>query len=392
MDTTYALPGPLVEPVEDLTAAELARYSRHLLLPEVGVEGQRRIKSARILVMGAGGLGAPVLTYLTAAGVGTIAVVDDDVVEDSNLQRQVLFGHEDLGRRKVEVAAERLRDINPHVRVVEHPTRVDASNALEIFAGYDLVVDGTDNFATRYLVNDACVLLGVPYVWGSVFRFEGQVSVFWEEHGPQYRDLYPDPPPAGLVPSCAEGGVLGSLCAMVGATMATEALKLVVGTGEPLVGRLLLLDALSMRWRSFPVDRQPGTLRVASLDEWPYEERCAVPRPGSGSSSDDPTQDQITVDELRALLQGADRTGVTVVDVREPFEHSLGAIDGSLLRPSGGLATSQGRAELLSYPALVVYCKSGARSQAAADKLRGDGHPDVRSLVGGFDAFSRAGV
>ncbi|GCD20783.1 molybdopterin-synthase adenylyltransferase MoeB [Cellulomonas algicola] len=382
------LPGPLVEPAGELTREETARYSRHLLLPEVGDAGQRRLKAARILVMGAGGLGAPVLTYLAAAGVGTIAVVDDDVVDVSNLQRQVLFGHDDVGRRKVEAAADRMRAINPHVTVVEHAVRVDASNALDLFRGYDLVIDGTDNFATRYLVNDACVILGLPYVWGSVFRFEGQVSVFWEQYGPQYRDLYGEPPPPGLVPSCAEGGVLGSLCSMVGATMATEALKLIVGTGEPLVGRLLVLDALAMRWRSLPVARQEGTLRVRTLDEWPYEERCALPGAARSATA---AGAEITVPQLQELLaRPGGRDGVTLVDVREPFEHELGAIPGSLLRPSGDLRTREGRAELLGHPAVVLYCKSGARSAACLSALRADGHADVRTLVGGYDAFARS--
>ncbi|MDM8085112.1 molybdopterin-synthase adenylyltransferase MoeB [Cellulomonas cellasea] len=377
---------PLVAPSEELTTEELARYSRHLLLPEVGVEGQRRMKSARVLVVGAGGLGAPVLTYLAAAGVGTIAVVDDDVVDVSNLQRQVLFGRADVGRRKVDVTAARLNEINPHVRVITHATRIDASNALDLFRGYDLILDGTDNFATRYLVNDACVILGLPYVWGSVFRFEGQVSVFWEEHGPQYRDLYSEPPPAGLVPSCAEGGVLGSLCSMVGATMATEALKLIVGTGEPLVGRLLVLDALSMRWRSFPVLRQPNTLRVRDLDEWPYEERCALPAPAAVEHS---PGSHITVGDLRALLAQPDEAaGVTLVDVREPWEHQMGAIPGSVLMPSGKLSDATARAELLRHDSVILYCKSGMRSQTCLTALQADGHPGARTLVGGYDAFA----
>ena len=386
MTTTSAphvvVPGPLVEPTHDLSREEIARYSRHLLLPEVGLEGQRRLKSARILVVGAGGLGAPILTYLAAAGVGTLGVVDDDVVDASNLQRQVLFGSDDLGRPKVEVTAERLAAINPHVEVVAHPVRVDATNALDLFAGYDLVLDGADNFATRYLVNDACVLLGLPYVWGSVFRFEGQVSLFWERYGPQYRDLYSEPPPAGLVPSCAEGGVLGSLCAMIGATMASEALKLVVGAGDPLVGRLLVLDALSMRWRSFPIARQPGTLRVGSLDEWDYVARCDLPQAAPGAD------DQITPAELRRRLdepEGARR--FALVDVREPFEHELGAIPGSILLPRAQVTTPEGVALLSEFDDVVLYCKSGARSQACLARLRDAGHPGVRSLAGGIDAW-----
>jgi adenylyltransferase/sulfurtransferase len=380
-----SLPGPLVEPTGELTAEETARYSRHLLLPEVGVEGQRRLKSARVLVVGAGGLGAPILTYLAAAGVGVLGVVDDDVVDVSNLQRQVLFEASDVGLAKVDASARRLRGINPHIEVVTHRERIGTGNALDLFARYDLVLDGTDNFATRYLVNDACVLLGLPYVWGSVFRFEGQISVFWERYGPQYRDLYSEPPPAGLVPSCAEGGVLGSLCAMVGAAMASEAVKLIVGAGTPLVGRLLVLDALDMRWRSFPVARRPDTLRVASLDEWPYEARCSLPGP------DEPPADaaaEITAQEVRALLADTGATAtVALVDVREPFEHALGAIDGSLLIPRGLLATEAGRQSLRQYDTVILYCKSGMRSQASLRVLKDAGYRDVRSLIGGMDAW-----
>ncbi|WP_273651133.1 molybdopterin-synthase adenylyltransferase MoeB [Cellulomonas fimi] len=379
-----SLPGPLVEPRHDLTADEVARYSRHLLLPEVGLDGQRRLAGAKVFVVGAGGLGAPVLTYLAAAGVGTIAVVDDDVVDHSNLHRQVLFGTDDVGRAKVDVTAERLRRINPHVRVLTHRTRVSPENALDLFRGYDLVIDGTDNFATRYLVNDACVILDLPYVWGSVFRFEGQVSIFWARYGPQYRDLYSEPPPPGLVPSCAEGGVLGALCAVVGATMATEAVKLVLGIGESLVGRLLTLDALSMRWRSFAIPVQEDTLRVRTLQEWPYEERCALPSAVPGGAA-------ISVAELRDLVaRGEVGRTVHVVDVREPFEHALGSVPGSVLVPSGRFAAAETRARLLEHERVVLYCKSGARSSTCLDLLRRDGHPDVRHLTGGFDAFDRA--
>lgn len=380
-----ALPGPLVEPTQELGPEEIARYSRHLLLPEVGIEGQRRLKSARILVVGAGGLGAPILTYLAAAGVGMLTVLDDDVVDVSNLQRQVLFGEDDLGRPKVDAAAARLRTINPHVDVITHQVRVGPTNALGLLRGHDLVLDGTDNFATRYLVNDACAILDLPYVWGSVFRFEGQVSVFWERYGPQYRDLYSEPPPPGLVPSCAEGGVFGSLCAMVGATMASEALKLIIGAGDPLIGRLAVLDALAMRWRYFPVARQPGTLRVESLDEWAYEAACGLPASETDGAA---TDTQITAAELRRLLDDPEGArGLVLVDVRELFEHELGAIPGSVLIPRGELATPEGRARLLAYESIVLYCKSGARSKASMVDLRAKGHAGVRSLVGGIDAW-----
>jgi adenylyltransferase/sulfurtransferase len=266
---------PLVEPGPQLSPEQVRRYSRHLLLPDVGVLGQRRLRAARVLVVGAGGLGSPALLYLAAAGVGRIGIVDDDVVEVSNLQRQVVHGQADLGRPKVESARDRVLEVNPEVDVVAHRLRLDSSNALELMSGYDLVLDGTDNFATRYLVNDACAILGLPYVWGSIFRFDGQVSVFWAAHGPTYRDLHPDPPPPGSVPSCAEGGVLGVLCGAVGSVMATEAVKLITGAGEPLVGRVLVYDALDMSWRTVTVRRNPAVAPITELVD--YVAFCGVP-------------------------------------------------------------------------------------------------------------------
>jgi adenylyltransferase/sulfurtransferase len=248
---------PLVEPAEDLSVEEIARYSRHLIIPDVGVPGQKRLKNAKVLVVGAGGLGSPALLYLAAAGVGTLGIVDFDVVDESNLQRQVIHGVSDIGKLKAQSAKESIAEINPHVHVVLHTERLDSDNALDIFRPYDLILDGTDNFATRYLVNDACVLLGKPYVWGSIYRFEGQVSVFWNEHGPNYRDLYPEPPPPGMVPSCAEGGVLGVLCASIGSVMVTEAIKLITGIGESLLGRLMVYDALEMTYRQIKIRKDP---------------------------------------------------------------------------------------------------------------------------------------
>src|SRR3954452_13525557 len=248
---------PLVEPAAELAPDEIHRYSRHLLLAEVAGIGQRRLKNAAVLVIGAGGLGSPVLLYLAAAGVGTLGIVDDDVVEASNLQRQVIHGVSDLGRTKAESACSSIRELNPSVDVVLHQVRLEASNALEIFAGYDLIVDGTDNFATRYLVNDAAALLGKPYVWGSILRFDGQVSVFWDAYGPNYRDLYPEAPPPGSVPSCAEGGVLGVLCAQIGSVMVNEAIKLITGIGQTLLGRVLIFNALQMSWRELKVRKDP---------------------------------------------------------------------------------------------------------------------------------------
>ncbi|HEY6315839.1 MAG TPA: molybdopterin-synthase adenylyltransferase MoeB, partial [Streptosporangiaceae bacterium] len=248
---------PLVEPADELTVDEVRRYSRHLIIPDVGMTGQKRLKNAKVLCVGAGGLGSPALLYLAAAGVGTLGIIDFDVVDESNLQRQIIHGQSDVGRSKAESARDSIREINPYVNVVLHETRLDSDNAMEIFAGYDLIVDGTDNFATRYLVNDACVLLGKPYVWGSIYRFDGQASVFWAEYGPCYRCLYPEPPPPGMVPSCAEGGVLGVLCASIGSIQVNEAIKLITGIGEPLAGRLMIYDALEMTYHSVRVQKDP---------------------------------------------------------------------------------------------------------------------------------------
>src|SRR5919198_508462 len=249
---------PLVEPAEELSKEEVARYSRHLIIPDVGVDGQKRLKNAKVLVVGAGGLGSPALLYLAAAGVGTLGIVEFDVVDESNLQRQIIHGQSDIGRSKAESARDSVQEINPLIQVNIHEQRLDSSNVMELFAQYDLIVDGTDNFATRYLVNDACVLLGKPYVWGSIYRFDGQASVFWAEHGPCYRCLYPEPPPPGMVPSCAEGGVLGVLCASIGSIQVTEAIKLLTGVGEPLVGGLMVYDALEMTYRKIKVRKDPN--------------------------------------------------------------------------------------------------------------------------------------
>src|SRR5882757_7938103 len=256
VEVPVSLP-PLVEPAAELTVDEVRRYSRHLIIPDVGMDGQKRLKNAKVLCVGAGGLGSPALLYLAAAGVGTLGIVDDDVVDESNLQRQVIHGQSDIGKPKALSAKESVAEINPLVTVNVHQLRLDSSNVLDIFRDYDLIVDGTDNFATRYLVNDACVLLGKPYVWGSIYRFEGQVSVFWEQYGPNYRHLYPEPPPPGMVPSCAEGGVLGVLCASIGSVMVTEAIKLITGIGDTLLGRLIVFDALEMSYRTIKIRKDP---------------------------------------------------------------------------------------------------------------------------------------
>ena len=270
---------PLVEPAESLSKAEVERYSRHLIIPDVGMTGQKRLKNAKVLVIGAGGLGSPALLYLAAAGVGTLGILDFDTVDESNLQRQVIHGQSDIGKSKALSAAESVAEINPFVTVNLHTERLDSGNALQIFGDYDLILDGTDNFATRYLVNDACVLLGKPYVWGSIYRFEGQVSLFWAEYGPHYRDLYPEPPPPGMVPSCAEGGVLGVLCASIGSIMVTEAIKLITGIGETLLGRLMVYDALEMTYRTVKIRRDPAGEPITELID--YEAFCGVGVRGS---------------------------------------------------------------------------------------------------------------
>jgi molybdopterin/thiamine biosynthesis adenylyltransferase/rhodanese-related sulfurtransferase len=376
---------PLVEPAADLSVAEIRRYSRHLIIPEVGMEGQRRLKNSRVLVVGAGGLGSPALMYLAAAGVGTLGVLDFDVVDESNLQRQVIHGTADVGRAKAESARDAVREINPLVRVVLHQERLDSDNALEIFAGYDLIVDGTDNFATRYLVNDACVLLGRPYVWGSIYRFDGQASVFWAEHGPCYRCLYPEPPPPGMVPSCAEGGVLGVLCGSIGSIQVTEAIKLLAGIGAPLVGRLMVYDALEMSYRAVTVRKDPEcplcgkNPTIDSLID--YDAFCGTVSAAGAAAAADST---ITAPELKAMFdRGED---FLLVDVREPAEYDIVRIPGSVLIPKGELA-----ARLSSLPQdkpVVLHCKTGGRSAEALAVLKGAGFSSARHLQGGVTAWA----
>ncbi|MBV9723392.1 MAG: molybdopterin-synthase adenylyltransferase MoeB, partial [Mycobacterium sp.] len=315
---------PLVEPADELTRDEVARYSRHLVLPDLGVDGQKRLKNARVLVIGAGGLGAPTLLYLAAAGVGTIGVVDFDVVDESNLQRQIIHGVSDIGRSKAQSARDSIAEVNPLVQVRLHEVRLEADNAVALFEQYDLIVDGTDNFATRYLVNDAAVLAHKPYVWGSIYRFEGQVSLFWEDapggRGLNYRDLYPEAPPPGMAPSCAEGGVLGVLCASIASVMGTEAIKLITGIGEPLLGRLMVYDALEMSYRTITIRKDPSTPRITELID--YEEFC-----GSSAEAADAVADSvITPYELRDLLDSGKK--VALIDVREPVEWDINHIPG----------------------------------------------------------------
>ncbi|GAA3671186.1 adenylyltransferase/sulfurtransferase MoeZ [Arthrobacter ginkgonis] len=369
-----AAPAPLVAPGPELTAEELNRYSRHLIIPEVGMEGQRRLKNARVLVVGAGGLGSPVLLYLAAAGVGTLGIVDDDAVDASNLQRQVVHGTADVGRPKTASAAETVRGINPLVRVVEHRERLDASNALDIMAGYDLVLDGTDSFATRYLVSDATAILGKPCVWGSILRFDGQVTVFWAGNGPTYRDLHPEPPLPGTVPSCAEGGVFGALCGQIGSAMAAEAIKLLTGIGEPLLGRVLVLDALAMRWREVRLRPDPEAVRPAELLP-DYADFCGLP-----AERELPVLDAA---ELARLLvaRAAGETEFLLVDVREAGEAAIVAIDGAVLVPRGELLS--GETELPREVPVVLHCKSGARSAEVLGHLLDRGY-DARHLAGGI--------
>ena len=368
----------------ELTNEEVARYSRHLIMPEVALEGQKKLKSARVLTIGAGGLGAPLAMYLAAAGVGTIGVVDFDVVDESNLQRQIIHGTSDVGRPKLESARQTIEDINPNVKVEGFEEQLTSENALDIFRDFDIIVDGTDNFPTRYLVNDACVLLGKPNVYGSIFRFEGQASVFYAEEGPCYRCLYPEPPPPGLVPSCAEGGVLGILPGAIGVIQATETVKLILGIGEPLIGRLLLYDALSMRFREMKLRKNPecpicGEHRtIHELID--YEEFCGIPQAQAAEQENEVPE--ISVQELKQKLDSGE---ISVLDVREPHEYAVANI-GAPLVPLGELPERM--AELDRDRPLAVHCKSGARSARAVKLLKDAGFENVYNVAGGINAWS----
>ena len=366
-----------------LTNDEVARYSRHLIMPEVGMDGQLKLKAASVLCIGAGGLGSPVAMYLAAAGVGRLGLVDFDVVDYSNLQRQIIHGTPDVGRPKLDSARDSLAAINPEVRIDTHNVALSSSNALDLFREYDIIVDGTDNFPTRYLVNDACVLLGKPNCYGSIFRFEGQASVFGAPGGPCYRCLYPEPPPPGLVPSCAEGGVLGILPGVVGTIQATEAVKLIMGAGEPLIGRFLIYDALRMRFRELKLRKDPecpvcGEHRtVTELID--YDQFCGIAPPAS-AAADPPPSDDATVEQLKARLD--EREEPFILDVREPQEYQICNIPGSTLIPLGDLPSRlhelEGRGEM------IVHCKSGARSAKAVKLLREAGFAQAKNLRGGI--------
>ncbi len=371
---------PLVEPAAELSVEEVRRYSRHLIIPDVGMDGQKRLKNAKVLAVGAGGLGSPTLMYLAAAGVGTLGVVDFDVVDESNLQRQIIHGQSDIGKPKAVSAKESINEINPFVDVRLHEERLDSSNVMEIFADYDLIVDGTDNFATRYLVNDACVLLDKPYVWGSIFRFDGQVSVFWDSHGPNYRDLYPVPPPPGMVPSCAEGGVLGVLCASVGAVQATEAIKLITGIGETLLGRLMVYDALEMTWRTIKVRKDPNAEPITELID--YDAFCGVVSEEATAAARGST---ITVGELKDMIDAG--KDFLLVDVREPNEYEIIKIPGSVLIPKDRILGGEALAELPHDKPIVLHCKSGARSAEALAAVKAAGFAGAVHVQGGVLAW-----
>ncbi|HYH78663.1 MAG TPA: molybdopterin-synthase adenylyltransferase MoeB [Longimicrobium sp.] len=378
----------------DLSTEESVRYSRHLILEGVGPRGQRRLKQGRVLVVGAGGLGSPVAMYLAAAGVGTLGIADFDVVDTTNLQRQVIHGTSWVGRTKLDSARDRIAEINPFVEVIPHPERLTSANALEVVRDYDLVVDGTDNFPTRYLLNDACVLLGKPNVYGSILRWEGQASVFWAGHGPCYRCLFAEPPPPGLVPNCAEGGVLGVLPGIVGSIQAAEALKLLLGEGEPLTGRLLLFDALRMRFREMRLRRDPAcpvcgeNPSIRELID--YERFCGItpeaPSREGGMDDDDDRIPEMSVTELKERLDRGDP--LTIVDVREPFEWEIGNLagHGARLIPLKELSGRAG--EIDPADEVVVHCRSGARSARAVEILRGKGYTRLWNLQGGILAWS----
>lgn len=379
---------PLVEPAAHLSVDEVRRYSRHLIIPDVGMEGQKRLKNARVLVVGAGGLGSPALMYLAAAGVGTLGLVDFDTVDDSNLQRQIIHGASDVGKSKVQSAAASVKEINPYVNVQIHETALENDNVFDIFADYDLIIDGTDNFATRYMVNDAAVLSGKPYVWGSIFRFEGQSSVFWAEQGPCYRCLYSEPPPPGMVPSCAEGGVLGVLCASIGSIQVNEAIKLITGIGDPLVGSLMVYDALDMEYRKIKVRKDPNCAlcgdnpTVTELID--YEDFCGTV---SEEAADAITGSTITAGELNEWIkEGRD---IDIIDVREPVEWDIVRIPGARLIPKGDIITGAALQDLPTDKQAVFYCKAGIRSADALAAAKAAGLSNAVHVQGGITAWAK---
>ena len=389
MTSSLVKPPALVSPGPALTVDEVRRYSRHLIIPDVAMAGQQRLMNAKVLCVGAGGLGSPALMYLAAAGVGTIGIVEFDTVDESNLQRQIIHGQSDIGKSKAQSAKAKILEINPYVKVVTHEVRLDNSNVKEIFSQYDIIVDGTDNFATRYLVNDACVLLKKPYVWGSIYRFDGQASVFWAEYGPCYRCLYPEPPPPGMVPSCAEGGVLGVLCAPIGSIQTTEAIKVITGVGDPMIGSLMIYDALEMSFRKIKVRKDPNcplcgdnpTQRDLLPD---YEAFCGVLSDAAEVAVKDAT---ISVTELAGKI--AAKEEFYLVDVREPSEFEIVRIPGSHLIPKQGFLDGTVLATLPQDKPIILHCKSGVRSAECLAILKGAGFADATHVAGGVIAWAK---
>ena len=386
----------LVEPADELSVDEVRRYSRHLIIPDVGMIGQKRLKNSRVLMIGAGGLGSPGLLYLAAAGVGTIGIVEFDEVDESNLQRQVIHGQSDIGRPKAESARDSIAEINPLVQVIVHNERLDNDNVREIFSGYDLIVDGTDNFATRYMVNDAAYFMKIPYVWGSIYRFDGQASVFapsMDENAPCYRCLYPEPPPPGMVPSCAEGGVLGVLCASIGSIQTNEAIKLLTGIGDPLIGKLMIYDALEMEYRKLKVRKDPNCALCGEnptvTDLIDYDTFCGAV---STEAADAAAGSTISVTALEGMLkeraEGA--RDFVLIDVREPNEYEINQIPGSVLIPKGEFLNGNALGQLPSVDSgtqVVLHCKSGVRSAECLAVLKGAGYDDAVHVGGGVVAW-----
>jgi molybdopterin/thiamine biosynthesis adenylyltransferase/rhodanese-related sulfurtransferase len=385
---------PLVDPAAELTIDEVRRYSRHLIIPDVGMTGQKRLKNAKVLVIGAGGLGSPALRYLAAAGVGTLGIVEFDEVDESNLQRQIIHGQSDIGRSKAQSAKESVAEVNPLVEVVVHEERLDNDNVMRIFADYDLIVDGTDNFATRYLVNDAAYFLGKPYVWGSIYRFDGQASVFWPTlegaDAPCYRCLYPEPPPPGMVPSCAEGGVLGVLCASIGSIQVNEAIKLLTGIGDPLVGKLMIYDALEMEYRKLRVRKDPNCAlcgpnpTVTGLID--YETFCGALSDEAAEAAADATISVTTLSHWLKERDNGERDFV-LIDVREPNEFEINKIPGSVLIPKGEFLNGHALEQLPGDKQIVLHCKTGVRSAEALAVLKGAGYADAVHVGGGVVAW-----
>ena len=380
---------PLVTPGPALTVDEVRRYSRHLIIPDVAMAGQQRLMNAKVLCVGAGGLGSPALMYLAAAGVGTLGIVEFDTVDESNLQRQIIHGQSDIGKSKALSAKEKIAEINPYVNVILHETRLDNSNVMEIFSQYDIIVDGTDNFATRYLVNDACVLLKKPYVWGSIYRFDGQASVFCAEYGPCYRCLYPEPPPPGMVPSCAEGGVLGVLCATIGSIQTTEAIKVLTGIGEPLIGSLMVYDALDMTFRKIKVRKDPNcplcSEKATQKDLLPdYEAFCGTLSDAAQAASAGST---ITVQELKSKIDA--KEDFYLIDVREPSEYEIVSIPTAHLIPKQGFIDGSVLATLPQDKPIVLHCKSGVRSAECLAILKGAGFAGASHVAGGVIAWAK---